>query len=305
MNESKLTYKLKKEDEELALRSLLRREFGVSTRFLRKLKDEERIFLDGRAVKAFEKGKCGQLLEIRMPEETSWFEPEDIPIDVLYEDEDLVVVNKQPDLVVHPTNGKPNGTMVNGLAKRMIDRNEQYKIRLVNRLDMDTSGICIVAKNSYCQDFFMKQMQKNQVEKTYLAFVKGTLTGAGTVDLPIGRKENDPWRRAVCDDGAPSVTHFRSLSTFEKNYSLVELVLETGRTHQIRVHMSHLGYPLISDHLYGAGEEEHHLIPRQALHACKISFIHPRTKKTMTVEAPMPLDMVELRKKLGREYKEG
>ena len=305
MAQSKLTYQLKKEDEELALRSLLRREFGVSTRFLRKLKDEERIFLDGKAVKAFEQGKKGQVLEIRMPEETSWFEPEDIPIDVLYEDEDMIVVNKQPGLVVHPTNGKPNGTMVNGLAKRMIDRNEQYKIRLVNRLDMDTSGICIVAKNSYCQDFFMKQMQKNQVEKTYVAFVNGTLTGAGTVDLPIGRKENDPWRRAVCDDGAPSVTHFRSISTFEKNYSLVELVLETGRTHQIRVHMSHLGYPLVSDHLYGAGEAEHHLIPRQALHACQISFVHPRTRTRMTIKAPMPSDMTELRTKLGKEYKEG
>ena len=151
----------------------------------------------------------------------------------------------------------------------------------------------------------MKQMQKNQVEKTYVAFVNGTLTGAGTVDLPIGRKENDPWRRAVCDDGAPSVTHFRSISTFEKNYSLVELVLETGRTHQIRVHMSHLGYPLVSDHLYGAGEAEHHLIPRQALHACQISFVHPRTRTRMTIKAPMPSDMTELRTKLGKEYKEG
>ena len=126
MSESKLTYILKKEDEELALRSLLRREFGVSTRFLRKLKDEDRIFLDGKNVKAFEQGKKGQKLEIRMPEETSWFEPEDIPIDVLLADEDLIVVNKQPGLVVHPTNGKPNGTMVNGLAKRMMDREEQY-----------------------------------------------------------------------------------------------------------------------------------------------------------------------------------
>ena len=151
----------------------------------------------------------------------------------------------------------------------------------------------------------MKQMQKNQVEKTYVAFVRGTLTGAGTIDLPIGRKDDDPWRRAVRDDGAPSVTHFRSLSTFDKNFSLVELVLETGRTHQIRVHMSHMGYPLISDHLYGLGEEEHHLIGRQALHACKISFFHPRTRERLVVEAPMPQDMTELRTKLGREYKEG
>ena len=305
MSETPLTYQLKKEDENLALRSLLRREFGVSTRFLRKLKEEDGILLDGVAVKAFEHGKKGQLLQIRMPEETSWFTPEDIPIDVLYEDEDLIVVNKQPGLVVHPTNGKPCGTMVNGLTKRMIDRGEQYKIRLVNRLDMDTSGICIAVKNSYCQDFFMKQMQKNLVEKTYVAFVNGTLTGAGTIDLPIGRKENDPWRRAVREDGAPSVTHYRSLSTFEKNYSLVELVLETGRTHQIRVHMAHMGYPLISDHIYGAGEAEHPLIPRQALHACAISFIHPRTKQRIWLKAPMPQDMVELRKKLGREYREG
>lgn len=303
-NETRLTYRLKKEDEELALRSLLRREFGVSTRFLRKLKEEDHILLDGVPTKAFEHGKRGQILQVEMPRETSWFEPEDIPVDVIYEDEDLIVVNKQPGLVVHPTNGKPNHTMVNGLAKRMMDRGEEYKIRLVNRLDMDTSGICIVAKNGYCQDFFMKQMEKNQVEKTYRAFVRGTLTGAGTIDLPIGRKENDPYRRAVREDGAPSVTHYRSLSTFEKNYSLVELVLETGRTHQIRVHMAHLGYPLISDHLYGAGEAEHDLIPRQALHACAISFLHPRTRERLFLEAPLPEDMIRLRGMLGREYRE-
>lgn len=304
MDNTRLTYELKKEDEALALRSLLRREFGVSTRFLRTLKEGDHILLDGVPVKAFEKGRKGQLLQVEMPRETNWFPPEDIPVDVIYEDEDLIVVNKQAGLVVHPTNGNPEHTMVNGLAGRMRKRGEEYKIRLVNRLDMDTSGICIVAKNSYCQDFLMKRMQRNQVKKTYIAFVKGTLTGAGTIDLPIGRKENDPYRRAVRADGAPSVTHYRSLSTFDEDCSLVELVLETGRTHQIRVHMAHLGHPLISDHLYGDGAAQHHLIKRQALHACEISFPHPRTGEVLTLKAPMPCDMVELRKKLGREYRE-
>lgn len=304
MDETKLTYRLKREDEKLALRSLLRREFGVSTRFLRKLKEGNHILLDGASAKAFETGKEGQLLQVEMPQEDSWFEPQRIPIDVIYEDGDLMVVNKNPGLVVHPTKGKPDSTMMNGLAWRMRQRGETYKLRLVNRLDMDTSGLCIVAKNSYCQDFLMKQMKKNQVEKTYLAFLLGTLSGEGVVDLPIGRMEGDPYRRAVRADGAPSVTRYRSLFTFEDGYSLVELKLETGRTHQIRVHMAYLGHPLISDHLYGGGQRESHLIGRQALHASAISFPHPKTKEILNLKAPMPRDMEELRKKLGREYKE-
>ncbi len=298
----RFTYAVQKQDEELALRSLLRREFGVSTRLLRRLKETDGVLLDGTPSPLFAKPLAGQVLSIQMPEESSWFAPQPVEFGVVYEDSDLLAVDKPPGLVVHPTNGKPDHTMVNGLAYRMQQRGEQYKIRLVNRLDMDTSGLCIVAKNSYCQDFLMKQMQKNQVEKTYLAFVKGTLTGAGTIDLPIGRKPGDPWRRAVIEGGSPSITHYRSIATFEADASLVELRLETGRTHQIRVHLSHIGYPIISDRLYGNPMPE--LIGRQALHACRMFLRHPATGETVRLEAPMPQDMQQLRARLGREYPE-
>ncbi|HML38690.1 MAG TPA: RluA family pseudouridine synthase, partial [Bacillota bacterium] len=174
-------------------------------------------------------------------EEDSHFEPEDIPISVVYEDDDLLIINKQPGYVVHPTKGHPCRTMANGIMNYMIKSGKHFKIRFVNRLDMDTSGLLAIAKNSHCQDDIQRQMYENGVTKKYVAVVHGIIDEEeGTIDLPVDKEEEDKAKRAVVAGGYPSVTHYKVLERFEKGYTMVELVLETGRTHQIRVHMSHI-----------------------------------------------------------------
>lgn len=289
------------QDMETPFKEIIRREFRFSSRLLRKLKVEGGVTLDGEGVRLYMKGQPGQRLAVALPSETSHFEPEDIPITAAFEDEDLIVVNKQPGFVVHPTKGHPVHTMANGLMKYMMEREESYKIRFINRLDRDTSGLLIVAKNSHCQDHVTKQMVNNKVIKRYRAVVHGSFGEAeGTIDLPIGRPYEDHVIRAVMEDGYPSVTHYRVLEDFGE-FSLLELQLETGRTHQIRVHMSYIGHPLVSDVFYG--KEEPQLIERQALHAGYLSFRHPVTGKNLEIEAPLPEDMEELCRKLRESKK--
>ena len=173
----------------------------------------------------------------------------------------------------------------------MQQTDQSFKIRFVNRLDMDTSGLLVIAKNAYCQNDYTNQMKANTVEKRYISIVCGILeSDSGTIDLPIGRPDPDNVARGVMEGGAPSVTHYKVIERFyDQNYTLVELLLETGRTHQIRVHMSHIGHPVLGDWLYGGVNEE--LISRQALHAARLTFTHPVTKKRMVLEAPLPKDM--------------
>ncbi len=176
--------------------------------------------------------------------------------------------------------------------KYMEDTNQTFKIRFINRLDMDTSGLLAVAKNSHAQDDFTKQMQANTTRKRYLAIVNGIVEENDfTINLPIGRPDSEEVRRGVMEDGYPSVTHVHVLERYRKDsgYTLVELLLETGRTHQIRVHMSHIGHPLVGDELYGGNNPD--LLNRQALHAYRLSFHHPVSGEAITVEAPLPQDM--------------
>ena len=187
--------------------------------------------------------------------------------------------------------------MANGIMQYMLDTNQSFKIRFVNRLDMNTSGLLVVAKNSHSQDELTKQMKENIIQKRYVALVKGIVEkDKGTIDAPLGRPDPERVERGVMEGGYPSVTHYTVLERYPKGYSLVELLLETGRTHQIRVHMSHIGHPVLGDHLYGG--ENPWLIERQALHAYKLSFNHPVTGEFMELEAPMPEDMKETIEKL-------
>lgn len=302
MKESKFTYTIEENDKGLMVKELLRRRFGFSSRLMRRLKVQGGVELNGAFVKLYEKGKAGDRLTVELPEERSQFEPENMKINVLYEDDDLILINKQPGCVVHPTKGHVNHTIANGLMQYMIDTEQSFKIRFINRLDMDTSGVLCVGKNSHCQDDFSKQAGKNSVEKKYMAVVRGIVEDeCGTVDCPIGLEDADHVRRIVKENGYPSVTHYRVLSRYEKGYSLVKLLLETGRTHQIRVHMEHMGHPVVGDVLYG--KQEDLLIERQALHARSLSFDHPVKRTRMTVEAPLPEDMIRLLEKLGPEIK--
>lgn len=293
MNNSKFEYIVKEKDEELQIKELLKRNFGFSSRLMSKLKANGSVYCNGVFAKMYFVPKVGDKITVALPQENSEFEPENIPISVVYEDDDLFIINKQPGYVVHPTKGHPCHTIANGIMKYIMDRDQHFKIRFINRLDMDTSGLLVIAKNSHSQADFSKQMAQNGVTKKYVAVVKGVLPeNEGTIDLPIDKAEEDQVKRAVREDGYPSVTHFKVLERFEKGYTLVELLLETGRTHQIRVHMAHIGYPVVGDVLYGSAAVW--LIERQALHARYLSFNHPVTGQMMEVEASLPQDMIDL-----------
>ncbi len=288
------SYTVTEADRGATVRQIMKKRLGFSSRLIAKFKRGlGTVKRNGIPVRNFAELLPGDILDITMPEDYSHFEPEDIPVRIIFEDEDLILVNKQPGVTVHPTKTHPSGTLANGLMKRMLERGERYKIRFVNRLDMDTSGILIVARNSHCQDAISKMMKKNQVEKYYYAVVHGIVEkDQGTIDAPLGRSGEDPVRRAVVEGGSPSVTHYRVLERFDSGFTCLSLRLETGRTHQIRVHMKHLGHPIVGDPLYG--QEEPELIRRQALHAVRLVFPHPVSGELIDAEAALPEDMQKL-----------
>lgn len=322
-------YTVTEKDKELSVKELLRRNFHFSSRLLTKLKKGDLVTVEGLPVRGWMKLQPGDKLTITLPEETCDFPPEDIPIETVFEDEHLLVINKQPGYVVHPTKGKPHNTIANGIMKKMLEDGAKYKIRFANRLDMNTSGLLIVAKNSYTQDHLTKQMKADHIQKKYIALVKGLIAeDRGTIDLPLGRpdpNEVERWVMPAEDGGYPSVTHFKVLERFKKN-TLVELRLETGRTHQIRVHLSYIGHPIEGDNLYCNGDPFEYrriygdprppldgtkgpriktnpeivsdIISRQALHAFSLTFVHPVTGETIHLEAPLPVDMVKAIEKI-------
>jgi 23S rRNA pseudouridine1911/1915/1917 synthase len=293
MSDNKFEYIVKEKDQELPIKELLKRNFKFSSRLMRKLKTNNCVELNGSPVKMYMQAKEGDRITVKLPPEKSEFEPQEIPIDVVFEDEDLLIINKQPGVVVHPTKGHPYYTMANGIMNYMLKEGKSFKIRFINRLDMNTSGLLIVAKNSHCQDNMSKQMDQKSVQKKYLAVVKGIMKeDSGTIDKPIARLQEDHIIRGVVQGGFPSVTHYKVLERFPKGYTLVELLLETGRTHQIRVHLSDIGHPVVGDELYG--EYSVWLIERQALHASYLSFKHPITGEDVEVSAPFPQDMQKL-----------
>ena len=291
MTEFKFT--VTKEDEGLGVKKLLRKHFNFSSRLFTKLKKEQSITLNGRVIQGWMIPVEGDEILAILPDEESHFPEADIPIEAAYEDEDLLIVNKQPYVTVHPTKGHPEGTIANGLMKYMRETGQKFKIRFVNRLDMDTSGLLIVGKNSHAQDDISNQMMANTTCKYYLALVWGIIEeDEFTIDLPIGKPEVDNPARCVMEGGQDSITHVKVVERFNKGFTLVELKLETGRTHQIRVHMSHIGHPIVGDTLYA--KEYEALLPRQALHAYKLEFDHPVTSNRIIVNSNLPEDIKEL-----------
>lgn len=285
-------HKVTIEEEGMEVKDVMRKNFDFSSRLRNKIKRNKLVSLNGKQAEGWFKVFAEDELLIKLPEETSNFMPQPIPLFPVFEDNDLLILNKQPGLIVHPTKGHPVNTVANALMYYMEQNNQSWKIRFVNRLDMDTSGLLVVAKNAFCQNEYTIQSKANQVKKTYTAIVKGIIEeDNGTIDLPIGRPDPVDVRRGVMEDGSPSVTHYKVLERFERYpYTMVELLLETGRTHQIRVHMSHIGHPVLGDHLYGG--ENVNFIERQALHASRLAFTHPITKEPLNLEAPLPDDML-------------
>lgn len=299
----KFRYILTEDDIDTPIRSIVKREFRFSSRLMTKVKKNQATYLNGVSYPGWVKGCIGDELTVILPDEKSDFEPDPtIPVYPVYEDDDVLVINKQPGIIVHPTKGHPTHTMANGLQNYMNETNQQFKIRFANRLDMDTSGLLVIAKTSHTQDSFMKQMKANTVRKRYVAIVKGVIEeDKGTIDVPIGRPDPERVERGVMYEGGyDSVTHYTVLERYKK-HTLVELLLETGRTHQIRVHMSHIGHPVLGDILYGG--EDVNLIERQALHSRYLSFNHPVTDERIDLEGPLFEDMENLIERLRNEKK--
>ena len=293
---SKFEYTVKPSDAGYSIKDLIRRNFSFSSRMMTRLKQNDCVRLNGEVVKLYITPNPGDVISINLPEEQSSFAPENIPIVPVFEDDGLLVINKPPGYVVHPTKGHPAHTIANGLANYIIETKQSFKIRFINRLDMDTSGLLVVAKNAHCQKEIVKQMKDNKVVKKYIAVVKGILKDdSGTINLPVGRPDPEIPARRVMQGGHPSVTHYTVLERFA-GFTLIELCLETGRTHQIRVHMSHIGHPVAGDYLYGG--ENVRLIERQALHASFISFYHPITGNLIELSADIPADILKLIEKI-------
>lgn len=297
---AKFKYIVTEEDKGLPVKTLIRRRFSFSSRLMSKLKYQHLVFLNGEEVAGWITPEVGDEISIKLPEEKSDFPAEDIPIYPVYEDDDLLIINKQPGVTVHPTKGHPSHTIANGLMTYMDKTSQAFKVRFVNRLDMDTTGLLIIAKNSHAQDEVTKQMKAKTTEKRYKAIVNGIVEkDEFTIDLPIGRPDPDNVARAVMMEGGyPSVTHVKVLERYPAGYTMVELLLETGRTHQIRVHMSHIGHPLVGDFLYGGEHPE--LIDRQALHSYKLSINHPVSGERLVLEAPLPDDFKEVIEKISK-----
>lgn len=262
--------------------------------------DEERILVNGTAVKAKYKVRQGDVIEITVPEvEDLEIIPEDLNLEIVYEDADVLVVNKPRGMVVHPAPGHTSGTLVNGLmhhCKDLSGINGVARPGIVHRIDKDTTGLLMVAKNDVAHESLVNQLVEKTVTRKYTALVHGHIAHEkGTIDAPIGRDQKDRQKQAVVDKGKHAVTHFQVIERFGE-FTLVECRLETGRTHQIRVHMNYIGFPLAGDPKYGPRKTID--FNGQVLHAGVLGFIHPVTKEYLEFESPLPEDFKQLLEEL-------
>jgi 23S rRNA pseudouridine1911/1915/1917 synthase len=311
---SPITYIVPQSEDGWLLKTILQKRMDVSRKLLSRLKlTELGITVNGERVYISVRVNAGDTVQIRMETETSEdILPQPIPFDILYEDEHLLVVNKAAGIIVHPTHGHYTDTLANGVVFYWAQKNERYRFRPVHRLDQETSGVLVIAKNPYSHQHISEQMIAGTVDKRYAAFVHGTpVEPRGDIDGPIDRDPAEPHRRIVTPDGYPSLTRYEVKEVYPHG-SRVELKLESGRTHQIRVHMTSIGCPLIGDGMYRhslysleelSPDQAQQLeiitaldaaIPRQALHAVRLSFKHPVLQQEMTFEAPLPPDMAKL-----------
>lgn len=287
----KINYTVKSSN--LNINQILTNELKISSRLLYKLIKNKCIFLNDILCDSRDLANIGDLLTIDFDyeEDNSNVVPTKMNLDIVFEDDWLIVINKPAGVAIHPSILHYSDSLCNGIRFYFDSIGLKKKIRPVNRLDLNTSGLVVFAKCEYIQECLISQMKNNLFRKEYLAFCEGIFDSkSGTIDLPISRKDNSIIERCISKDGQPSVTHYEVLKEFN-NYSLVKCVLETGRTHQIRVHMSAIGHPLIGDSLYGSFSD---LINRQALHCYKLQLVHPITKKLMDFCGKIPLDFKNL-----------
>lgn len=280
-------------ESEKTINSILKNNLDVSSRLLTKLINMKRVYLNDKIVDTRTVAKINDVISIdfNYEENNSNILPCKMDLDILYEDEAFLIINKPAGISIHPSILHYSDSLSNGVRYYYDSINLKKKIRPVNRLDLNTSGLVVFAKNEYIQECLIKQMLNDTFKKEYLALVSGIPNkSAGTINAPISRKKGSIIERCISEDGQKSITHFEVIKTF-KDYSLVKCLLETGRTHQIRVHMSYIGHSLIGDSLYGQKSD---LINRHALHCHKLSFIHPITKKQLEFVCNLPKDINDL-----------
>lgn len=264
-----------------------------SRSFFQKLIKEGHVTVDGQPQKAGYRLRADDVIEVKIPDAVATpILPEDIPLAILYEDDDLLVVNKPKGMVVHPSAGHYSGTLVNAVMYHCRDSlsgiNGEIRPGIVHRIDMDTTGSLIVCKNDESHIFIAEQIKEHSVNRRYRGIVCGVVKDdEGTIDAPIGRHPVERKKMAINEkNGKRAVTHYRVLERFAR-YTYMEFALETGRTHQIRVHMAGMGHPLLGDTLYSNGKSPYRL-QGQTLHAMTIGFVHPRTKEYLETTAPLP-----------------
>ena len=301
-----LSYETIAEDVGERLDSVIAREFNQFSRVhIQKWIKDGKLLLDGKIVKPKQPLKINQFISVKTLEEPTLEDgPEDIPIEIIFEDADIIALNKQPGLVVHPGAGNRTGTLVNALLHHDEELSFLPRAGIVHRLDKDTSGIMVVAKNEFSYLNLVSQLKERKVNRHYLAIVVGEPLSGSTINEPIGRHPKLRTKQAVTDAGKEAITNFRVKERMG-GYSLLNVSLETGRTHQIRVHLAFIDYPILGDSVYGgrkkfaAGtsetvKKELLKFPRQALHAEKLEFIHPTSGKKVNYLAKIPKDLIQL-----------
>ena len=289
----KLEYIVNEQTKYTNIHQVLKREFGMSDRLILRLKRSKQIYCNKKIVTITEALHLNDVIctDIAFEEECENIVPTKMDLDILYEDEGLLIVNKSSNTPVHPSLNHYTDSLSNGIKYYFDSIGLKRKIRPINRLDKDTSGIVLFAKNEYIQEALIKQMKTNVFQKEYIALLEGIVTlKSQTVIAPIARKETSIIERCIRDDGDYAETEIEVLNTYN-NYSCVKCALKTGRTHQIRVHTKHIGHPILGDTLYGYSSN---LINRQALHAYKVTFIHPVTKENIKIICEPPKDMLNI-----------
>ena len=278
---------------------------SLSRMTVKKLIEDGKVFVNGNIAKSSYKIKTNDVIELEEPEaKTVDIVAQDIPIDVVYEDKDIIVVNKPKGLVVHPANGNWDGTLFNAIMAKCKDSlsgiGGEIRPCIVHRLDKDTSGLLIIAKNDKAHLNLSEQIKNREVKKIYYALVRGVVPeNDATINMPIARSTKDRKKMAVDKNGKEAITHFKVLERFDK-YTLLEVKIDTGRTHQIRVHLSQIGYPVVGDEVYSNGKNEFG-VHGQLLHAKSLDFTHPSTGEKIHLEAEIPTEFANVLKKLRGE----
>lgn len=279
-------------EEQKRIDAYLSEKTEYSRTAIQRLIDEDKIKVNGKKEKSSYKVQNGDKIEIEEePAKEIELKAQDIPLEILYEDNDIIVVNKPKGMVVHPANGNPDGTLVNAIMSICKDSlsgiGGEIRPGIVHRLDKNTSGAIIIAKNDKAHIALSEQLKNHEIKKTYIALVRGIVKeNNATINMPIARSKKDRKKMDVDKNGKEAITHFKVIKRYQ-DFTLLEINIETGRTHQIRVHLSHIGYPIIGDDVYSNGKNKWN-IEGQCLHAKCLDFKHPITGKELHIEAPIP-----------------